>query len=200
MTASGDSNPNASIPLFMRAREGDSDALNQLLSRYLPRLEQWASRRLPMALRSILSTDDLVQDAVINALGRIDHIEIRTEGGLLPYLRQAVRNRIIDLYRRKGRRPARESLPLDAFAADPSPLEQAIGTEAEERYEAALDRLSDPDRNAIILKVEFDCDYDEIAETLGKPSAAAARMSVTRAIGRLAREMGVDRARPCVQR
>ena len=58
-----------------------------------------------------------------------------------------------------------------------------------ERYEAALQRLSDTDRQAVVLRVEFGCDYDEIAAQLQKPSASAARMAVTRALARLAAEM-----------
>jgi RNA polymerase sigma-70 factor (ECF subfamily) len=189
MTGSGADNPNASMALFIRAREGDGTALNELLERYLPRLKRWASRHLPPPLRSVVSTDDIVQDAVISAIPHIGHIDIRTEEGLLPYLRRAVRNRIIDLYRRRGRRPTRASLPADVLAADPSPLELAIGTEAELRYEAALQRLSEMDRHAVILRIEFDCDFEQIARTLGKPSAGAARIGVTRALARLSREM-----------
>jgi hypothetical protein len=38
--------------------------------------------------------------------------------------------------------------------------------------------------------VELGYDYDELAAELGKPSAPAARMAVTRALARLAQEMG----------
>jgi RNA polymerase sigma-70 factor (ECF subfamily) len=189
--ASEDDDPNSTMSLLRRARTGDAGALNELLARYLPRLERWASRRLPPALRTMLNTDDLVQDAAIKAIARIDQIEIRSEEGLLPYLRQAVRNRIIDLYRRKNRFPPRDVFPADPLAPDPSPLEDAIGAEAEARYEAALTRLTERDRQAIILKVEFGCDYEEVARALGKPTASAARVSVTRALAKLAREMGV---------
>jgi RNA polymerase sigma factor (sigma-70 family) len=178
-----------SVELLVRAQSGDGEALNGLLARYLPRLRRWASGRLPVGMRTMLDTSDLVQDAVINALRNLDTLEIRTEGTLQAYLRRAVNNRIIDLYRRAARRPTRQEMPEDAASPAASPLEAAIGAEAVESYERALATLSDADQEAIVLRVEMGLDFDEIATQLGKPSADAARMAVTRAIARLAAEM-----------
>lgn len=179
----------SSVELLVKAQSGDGEALNGLLARYLPRLKRWASGRLPAGMRTMLDTSDLVQDAVINALRNLDTLEIRTEGTLQAYLRRAVNNRIIDLYRRAGRRPARQEMPEDAASPAASPLELAIGAEAVESYERALATLSGADQEAIVLRVELGLDFEEIAAQLGKPSADAARMAVTRAIARLANEM-----------
>ncbi len=116
-------------------------------------------------------------------------MEIRTEGTLQAYLRRAVNNRIIDLYRRAARRPSRDELRDDAVAPGASPLDVAIGAEAVEAYERALDALSDGDREAVVLRVELGFDFQEIAQQLDKPSVDAARMAVTRAIARLADHM-----------
>ena len=178
-----------SIALLARAQTGDEDALNRLLARYLPRLQRWASGRLPSSARTMHDTGDLVQDAVVNALRHIDTLEIRNAGSLVAYLRQAINNRIIDLHRRAARRPDRVELPEDQPGQMTSPLEAAIGAEALARYDAALGRLDDDDRQAVVLRVELGHDYAEIADALGKPTAAAARMMVTRALARLAREM-----------
>src|ERR1700687_3986094 len=117
----------SSVELLVKAQSGDRDAQNEVLSRYLPRLRRWASGRLPAGLRSMLDTGDLVQDAMINALRNLNTLEIRTEGSLQLYLRRAVDNRIIDLYRRRARRPIRAEMPDDAVANTPSPLDLAIG-------------------------------------------------------------------------
>ncbi|MGH9140961.1 MAG: RNA polymerase sigma factor [Vicinamibacterales bacterium] len=179
----------SSIELLAKAQSGDGDALNTLLTRYLPRLRRWASGRLPAGMRTMLDTNDLVQDAIINALRNLGSLEIRTEGTLQAYLRRAVNNRIIDLYRRSARRPVRQEMPEDAESHATSPLEAAIGAEALESYERALAALSDGDREAIVLRVELGFDFEEIAAQLEKPSPDAARMAVSRAIGRLAEEM-----------
>jgi RNA polymerase sigma factor (sigma-70 family) len=179
----------SSVDLLLKVQSGDEDALNQLLARYLPRLQRWANGRLPSGVRTMLDTGDLVQDAVINVLRHLDTFEIRTEGALLAYLRRAVNNRIIDLYRRAARREARGEMPEEIVAAGTSPLEAAIGTEALENYERALASLNDGERQAIVLRVELGLNYEEMAAQLGKSSADAARMAVTRAITRLAAEM-----------
>ena len=179
----------SSVELLVKAQSGDGEALNGLLARYLPRLKRWASGRLPAGMRTMLDTNDLVQDAVINALRNLDTLEIRNEGTLQAYLRRAVNNRIIDLYRRAGRRPTRQEMPEDAASPAASPLEAAIGAEAVESYERALATLSAADQEAIVLRVELGLDFEEIASQLGKPSTDAARMAVSRAIARLANEM-----------
>ena len=59
-----------------------------------------------------------------------------------------------------------------------------------EQYEGALGRLSEPEREAIVARIEMGHGYEEIARALGKPSPDAARMAVSRALVRLAEEMG----------
>jgi RNA polymerase sigma-70 factor (ECF subfamily) len=175
--------------LLTRARNGDSEALNALFARSLPRLKRWASGRLPAYARDLLDTDDLVQDTVAQTLRRLDTFEPRREGALQAYLRQAVMNRVRDQLRRVARRPVADVLDSDHADAGASPLEQAIGREAVERYEAALARLRPDDREAIIARVELGYSYEQLAEAIGKPSADAARMAVGRALLRLAEEM-----------
>src|SRR5262249_34446014 len=179
----------STLDLLERARAGDAGALNELIARYLPRMRRWASGRLPGSARTLLDTDDLVQDALVGAVRRLPQADIHGEGLLQAYLRQTLTNRIRDLYRQQARRPVQ--LPMDSGLADPdaSPLEKAIGSEALARYEGALLRLSDMDRTAVILRIELRCGYEEIAAALPKNGAAQARVAVSRALARLSREM-----------
>ena len=185
----GDTNMEPSLDLLIRAQSGDKDAQNDLVSRYLPRLTRWARGRLPTSLRSMLDTGDLVQDALINALRNLDTLEIRDEGTFQWYLARAVRNRIIDLYRKKARQPIRGELPEDAVADTPSPIDRAIGAENRAWYERALMTLSEEEQTLIFLSLELGLTAKEIAEQLGKPSPDAARMAVNRARERLEAEM-----------
>ena len=79
-------------------------------------------------------------------------------------------NRVRDELRRHRRRPG--SVGLGSLHADeaPSPLEEAIGAEAIERYQAALTKLPESDRDAIVGRLELGLSYDELAHLLGKPS------------------------------
>jgi len=179
----------STLTLLTRARAGDRQALDDLFTRYLPSLQRWASGRLPRWARDMAETQDLVQETLLQTFKKIDGFEHRGEGAFQAYLRQAVMNRIRDEFRRAGRRPASESLSEDALDPGLSPLEAAIGVEAVEQYEAALQRLSAGDREMIIARVEMGLTYAEIADAFGKPSSDAARMTVGRALVRLAEEM-----------
>jgi RNA polymerase sigma-70 factor (ECF subfamily) len=182
----------ASLDLLERAKAGDRDALAVLMARYLPRLRRWASGRLPRWARDMADTEDLVQDSMLQTFKGIDKFEMRHDGALQAYLRQAVVNRIRDEFRRFGRKPGMEALDGQQPGADASPLEMAIGREALERYERALARLRPDDRAAIVARIEMDCTNDELADVLAKPSANAARMAVERALVRLADQMRLD--------
>ena len=179
----------ATLTLLQRAGEGDSAAADQLFARYTPALHRWARGRLPRWARDITDTHDLVQDAMLQTFRNLKGFEYRGEGALHAYLRQSVMNRIREELRRRSRRP--DQGPLDSAIEDDavSPLEEAIGSEALARYDAALERLTVEEREAIIARVELGLSHREVAEALGKPSADAARMTVARALARLAREM-----------
>jgi RNA polymerase sigma-70 factor, ECF subfamily len=178
--------------LIERARAGEQEALERLFCRYLKPLQRWASGRLPKWARDLADTDDLVQETLVQTFKRIENFEPRRVGALQAYLRQAVLNRIRNELRRKGRQPHATDLDGIEVESAESPLEQAIGSEAVERYERALQRLTAEDREAVIAKVEMGFNYEELAEALGKPTPEAARKAAHRALVRLAQEM--DRA------
>ena len=175
--------------LIERARAGDQEALERLFARHLRPLQRWANGRLPKWARDLADTDDLVQDTLLQTFKRIENFEPRRVGALQAYLRQAVLNRIRNELRRKGRQPHATDLDgLEVEKAE-SPLEQAIGFEAVERYERALQRLTVEEREAIIARVEMGYSYEELAEALDKPTPDAARKAAHRALVRLAGEM-----------
>jgi RNA polymerase sigma factor (sigma-70 family) len=184
-----------SMDLVARAQAGDTNALNDLCARYLPRLHRWAHGRLPASARGVLDTHDLVQETLTQVVNRLNHFEPRHEGAFQAYVRQALLNRIRDLARRGQRRGTPEVLDSAQPAADPSPLEEAIGQEALTRYEAALARLRPEDREAIVARIELGLSYPEVMVALGKPSIPATHMAVSRALVRLAEEMAHDRTR-----
>lgn len=184
--------PDATIHLLERARAGDEAALEKLFARYLKPLRRWASGRLPKWARDMADTQDLVQETLLQTFKRIEGFEARGEGALQAYLRQALMNRIRDELRRFDRRGAPAALDTQAPDRGPSPLEAAIGQQATERYERALARLRDGDREAIIARVELGCSYEEMAAALGKPSPEAARKAAQRAVVRLVAEMQRD--------
>ena len=181
--------PESSFALLLRARDGDTNARNELFARYLPRLQRWAHGRLPSWARGAVETGDLVQDTLLQVFQKIGTFQPQHEGAFLGYLHQALTNRIRDEIRRAQRRGLSESLDSERPTLEPSPLERAIGQQAVEKYEAALQRLKPADREAIVLRIELGLSVQEVAKALCKPSVAAAHMAISRAVVRLTKEM-----------
>jgi RNA polymerase sigma factor (sigma-70 family) len=177
--------------LLNRVRTGDRAALEALYERYLGPLQRWARGRLPSRARDLTDTADIVQETLLRTLRRLDTFQVRDTGSFYAYLRQAVLNRIHDEGRRVARRPRSTELEDAGVDPGPSPVEQLLGREALDRFEGAVARLAANDREAVLARMELGLSYAEIARSLGKPSPDAARMTVARALVRLAREMAV---------
>lgn len=176
--------------LLARVRSGDGPAREALCRRFLPLLQRWAHGRLPARARGLADTGDLVQVTLVRALNRLGEFEPRHEGAFLAYLRRALLNALRDEIRRSVRRPS--GFEPDESVPDPRPsgVEEAIGRETLERYEAALGTLTEEQREAVILRIEFGYTHEQVAAALGKPTANAARMVVSRALVRIAKVMG----------
>jgi RNA polymerase sigma-70 factor (ECF subfamily) len=179
----------ATAEILDRARRGDAEALNELMRRFDPLLRRWAHGRLPAGARQTLDTDDLVQVTLMQAVKHIGSFQPRHEGAFLAYLRRSLVNRIRDEIRRAGRRRDGWEIPPTAVDPQASPIADLVGKETLEAYENGLARLTEPQREAVILRVEFGYGYEQIAEAMEAPSAAAARMLVVRGLARLAEMM-----------
>jgi RNA polymerase sigma-70 factor (ECF subfamily) len=179
--------------LLSQAKQGDPAALEALMTRYLPRLNRWASGRLPHNARSLLETHDLVHDTLLKAIQALDGIEASSPGGFQSYVRQAILNRIRDQLRWARRRAGSTAVSEDLVDQSPSPLENAIGAEVLDRYERARDQLTEEERLFVHLRIELDFDYEDIAAIMNRPSRDAARMGVQRALRKLAEIMGHER-------
>ena len=176
--------------LFDRIRAGDEAAREALFRRFHPILSRWAHGRLPLHARGMAETGDLVQVTLLRALNRLEAFEPRREGAFLAYLRHILMNTVREELRRARRKPSSAESEPERPSDAPSPLEQAVGRDEIERYEAALAELPPAQREAVMMRIEFDYGYAEIAAALGMPSANAVRMMISRALVRLAERMG----------
>jgi len=185
----GDLPLDTTAELIRRVRGGDASAENELVSRYIPLLQRWAHGRLPSASRDLAETDDLVQVSILRALQRLPEFECRREGAFLAYLRAIVLNAIREEYRRGATRHRIEG-QLAQSEEEPLASSDLPGRDPTLRtYEAALERLSERQREAVILRLEFDYSYAQIASAIGSPTEDGARMTVKRALVRLAKEI-----------
>ena len=190
-----DPSSDSTLYVLERAQEGDEAAAQVLIERALPPVKRWAHGRLPRYARGDADTEDVVQDAFVRTLRGIQRFQHRTVGGLQAYLRQAVLNRIRDLIRGARRHGVAPDVVAEPRDWKPSPLEAAIMGEQLDRFLAALGQLRPADRQVIVWRIELGYTTEEIAARLGK-SKAAAGMSVSRAMARLAKELNLDPPRP----
>jgi RNA polymerase sigma-70 factor (ECF subfamily) len=172
-----------------RARQGDDEALDQLFSQYLPLFRRWAHGRLPPWARDLLDTEDIIQETLLHTIHNIDSFHTEKAGDFQAYVRQGILNKIRDEIRKVGRRPKLAQISNDPVSNFASPLEEVVGAESLERYDAALSNLQPGDREAIVARIEMGMNYSDLAVALGKPSPDAARMAVSRALLRMAEEM-----------
>jgi RNA polymerase sigma-70 factor, ECF subfamily len=177
------------VELLERARSGDLNAVNAILQRCLPSLKRFAHGKLPQSARGYQDTNDLVQDAALNAMKHLDTFEPRHVGAMQAYLRRSVINRICDEVRRVNRNPPPSELPEDVSAETISAEEVLIGKEAYERYRQALTKLNARDRELIVARIEVQWTVREIAQRFNFSTEDAARMATTRALRKLTAEM-----------
>jgi RNA polymerase sigma-70 factor, ECF subfamily len=179
--------------LVLRAQEGDQGARSRLTERCLPLLRRWARGRLPLHARDLSDTDDLVQTTLVRALEKLDVVRVEHRGSFLAYLRTVLLNAVRDEARRTRRR---RELGLtnprtsdDDEAPPPEGVTPAIEPATVLDYERALGALPEPQRQAVILRLEFGLTYPEIALELDAPSANAVRMMLSRAMVQLSRAL-----------
>ena len=180
--------------LLRRASLGDEDALQLLYKRYRGPLRRWAHARLPVWARDGSETEDLVQEVLARSLAIVRNFDPEHSGAFQAYLRTSVQNQIKDQMRKVARQPTRHGL-VGEFAdrRQVSPVQEVIGREALERYEQALETLKPTDRGPLLARIEMGLPFAEIAREFGKTSVDAARMTVRRALLKLAKEMAHGR-------
>lgn len=189
MQASADDRLDSTADLILRARDGDARARDQLAARFLPILRRLAHGRLPRLAQGPIDTDDLVQNTLVRAFNRLEGFEPRREGAFMAYLRQILMNLLRDEGRRVARSPGLEALGEDVADGRHTPLEEAIGNDVLQTYERGLARLPEDQREAVVLRIELGLPYQQVADAIGSLSANAARMTVVRALSRLAEHM-----------
>ncbi len=128
------------------------------------------------------AADDLVSEAFVRAWTARERVEMSTVRG---YLFAIVRN----LFLKQRRREHRE-VPLDQQLADgrPRPDERAANQRELRVVFAALARLPEIDRAAVLMRADEGIPYEEIGAALGI-STVAAKVKVHRARLRLAESL-----------
>jgi RNA polymerase sigma-70 factor, ECF subfamily len=167
--------------MAMTAEDGDPTQLVDFGALYLAHAREL--RRFALYLSGdAMVADDLVSEAFVRAWTARERVEMTTVRG---YLFTIVRNLFL-----KQRRHERREVPLDGQLADgrPGPDERVAGQRDTRIVLAALARLPEIDRAAVLMRADEGVPYEEIAAALGI-STVAAKVKVHRARLKLAESL-----------
>lgn len=185
---------NATSAVKPDAPVGDQAALERLLIDAMPGLNRWAHRHMSGSIRNQMDPADLTQEVALRAITYLPRFRWAHEHSMSALLKQIAINRTRDEVRRIVRRGAHTEI-TDTLASDSAgPLELAIQREQTARYRRAVAGLRDFERRLIAARAEGQS-YAAMAQSLGLPSADAARMALTRAARTLRSEISREAAR-----
>jgi RNA polymerase sigma-70 factor (ECF subfamily) len=170
--------------LLRRAGQGDRDARQSLLGRHRERLTQMVAVRIDRRLAARVDPSDVVQDALLDAAQQLSDYLRQRPLPFYPWLRQLAWERLIELHRRhmhaQRRSVTREEslaphlsdesamqLADRVLARQSSPSDRAVRSELRLRVRAALDRLSERDREVLVLRHLEQLSTKESAAVLG---------------------------------
>jgi RNA polymerase sigma-70 factor (ECF subfamily) len=172
------------LKLFRRAKEGDGDALGQLLETYRRYLALLARLQISRRLQGKIDPADVVQDVMLEAHRNLAMFRGAAEGEFIAWLRRILSDRLTNLVRhyqgtkRRDVRLEREiaaavddsSRVLDSALASrqSSPSEQAARCEQAVLLADALDQLPDDQREVLVLRHLEELTFPEVAERMNR--------------------------------
>src|SRR5215831_7988373 len=195
-------NSDATARLLEQARAGDQAALNELFARHRPRLRRMVELRLDRRLQARIDASDVIQEAYVEAVTRLDEYLREPTYPLFLWLRLLVGERLLMLHRRhlgtqmrdagleislyRGALPAASSAALAAqlLGQHTSPTQAAVRAERLLRLQEALNSLDPLDREILSLRHFEELTRAEIADVLDIQEGAAAKRHI-RALKRL---------------
>lgn len=164
--------------LLRRACRLEPDALRELVALYSPRVYG-----LQLRLTGSRETaEDLLQETFLRVVRMI--AEYKHDGKFDAWLFRIAANLARDHFRRQRRRgvalridhlddESPGAIPELSDSRHPRPENVALAAETREQLQAALQELSDVDREIILLRHYAELSFREIAETLGIPLGTA---------------------------
>ncbi|MGD0963913.1 MAG: sigma-70 family RNA polymerase sigma factor [Candidatus Acidiferrales bacterium] len=150
--------------VISHVRAGDPDAWGELYRRYAPAIFRFCRRALPTREDAEDATTEIFMKTR-QKLGTFDSSRPFTA-----WMYKVASNHCWDLLRRRRTRQNLETPDVEELALehpDPSQLERLQAERSSEELRAALAKLPDRARMALVLRYYADMSYDEVADTLG---------------------------------
>ena len=189
-------------PLINRVIRGDESALAELFAHYRQRLWRLVNFRLHPKLQGRIDADDVLQEAWMDAIKRIDHFMHEASRSCFVWFRLIVCQTLTDIHRRhlgtQKRDATRETSIHGGWSSDStsmslsfqllghltSPSQAAARAELSQQLDGALDTMSDLDREVLAMRHFEEMSNSETAQVLNI-SEQAASLRYVRALKRL---------------
>jgi RNA polymerase sigma-70 factor, ECF subfamily len=173
--------------LCIQARAGDRAAYDRLFSLHAQRALLFVRARLGQRLRAKIESQDVLQDAYLEAHQGFDQFEYTDEGAFTRWLCRIIDNRIRDL---GDYHNARKRQPVELPRADPTtgPVSALDRAEHREKIARALDSLSDDHRQVLLLRFFQGLSAEETGKHLDR-SAGAVRKLTARALAEVGKRL-----------
>jgi RNA polymerase sigma-70 factor (ECF subfamily) len=186
--------------LIAQARQGDTAASEELLVRHRDRLRRMVRIYLDRRVAARVDPSDVIQEALTEAARKLPDYLRELPLPFYPWLRHITWERLIKVHRRHlapSRSAAREAhgslgLPDESawdlvgrlVSSGTSPSNKLVREETRTRVRAALDRLSEADRQVLVMRYLERLPNRDIAASLGITEGAV-RVRHLRALDRL---------------
>lgn len=196
----GGIDPTQSMELVWQGQKGNAGAVNELFTRYIPRLRRILCIKITAAQRTAVDPEDVLQETLIVATRRLNELEVRTPASILQWLSKIadyeIKNRLEYLHAEK-RDPAREQrvrtdcesedlTGVIVQSGDPTPSQSFARSEMEDLIDLHVKQLEPADyREVILLRDYYEADWERIRTILGRPSVEAVQDLYHRAQKRL---------------
>jgi RNA polymerase sigma-70 factor (ECF subfamily) len=190
--------------LILRARQGDQEALGQLLESHREDLRRWAERRLPGRVGARVGGSDVVQQTFLEAHRNFGQFFGGDEPELVAWLQRILECNVAEVIRDhtqaqkrdvRRERPlaggpgSEEARPTEPPARHSTPSQRAVRGEEEESLARALAALPEDQREAVRLRHLEGRPLKEIARLLGRSETATAGL-IKRGMQALRRLLG----------
>ena len=194
--------PSESPELVNRVIRGDTAALSELFAVHRARLWRMVNFRMDPRLAGRIDADDILQEAWLRAIDRIDSFLVDASRSTFIWFRMIVTQTMVDLHRRhvgaQKRSAAKKisihggwssqstsvSLARHLLGHLSSPSNAAIRAELSSQLETALGTMSDIDREVLAMRHFEELTNSETAQVLDMTEQAASARYV-RALSRL---------------
>jgi len=173
--------------LALRAKAGDQDAIRNLVVRFSSRLERFVRSRVGAALQSKLDPEDVVQESFAKAFQVMAALEWRGETAFFRWLASIAENVILNASKKTALKPLKFKAEFPGEGTSPS--RKLRRNERFDRFQKALDGLSEEHRQVILLVRIERLKVEEIARRMGR-SPNAVKKLLARALEELKKAFG----------